>query len=85
VSERNGDKARFGRERKRKILERKRIRELRKWLEDKPRRTTLAISGQDSTVSLTLAPNWPESVRLTPIELNAPCNRKVSSPLKEDS
>jgi hypothetical protein len=85
VSERNGDKARFGRERKRRILERKRIRELRKWLEDNPRRTALAISGQDSTVSLTLAPNWPESVRLASIELNAPCNRKVSSPLKEDS
>jgi hypothetical protein len=56
VSERNGDKARFGRERKRKIFERKRIRELRKWLEDNPRGTALAISGQDGTVSLTLAP-----------------------------
>ena len=30
VSERNGDKSRFGRERKRKIYERKRIRDLRK-------------------------------------------------------
>jgi len=30
VSERNGDKARFGRERRRKILRRKRTRELRK-------------------------------------------------------
>ena len=59
MSERNGDKARFGRERKRKILERKRIRGLRKWLEDKPRRTALAISGQDSAVSLTLAPIGP--------------------------
>ncbi len=59
MSERNGDKARFGRERKRKILERKRIRELREWLEDSPRRTALAMSGQDSTVSLTLAPIGP--------------------------
>lgn len=32
VSERNGDKARFGRERKKKILRRKRSRELRKAL-----------------------------------------------------
>jgi hypothetical protein len=32
VSERNGDKARFGRERKKKILLRKRSRELRKAL-----------------------------------------------------
>jgi hypothetical protein len=35
VSERNGDKARFGRERKRKVLRRKGIRELRKALESK--------------------------------------------------
>ena len=34
VSERNGDKSRFGRERKRKIYERKRIRDLRKALEN---------------------------------------------------
>jgi hypothetical protein len=33
VSERNGDKARFGRERKRKIFRRKGIRELREALE----------------------------------------------------
>ena len=38
VSERNGDKARFGRERKRKILERGRIRDLWKALENKPAR-----------------------------------------------
>jgi hypothetical protein len=36
MSKRNGDKARFGRERKRKIYERKRIRELRKALENDP-------------------------------------------------
>jgi hypothetical protein len=35
VSESNGDKARFGRERKGKILRRKNIRELRKALESK--------------------------------------------------
>jgi hypothetical protein len=35
MSERNGDKSRFGRERKRKILHRKNIRELRKALESK--------------------------------------------------
>jgi hypothetical protein len=33
MSERNGDKARFGRERQRKLLRRKRTRELRKALE----------------------------------------------------
>jgi len=32
MSERNGDKARFGRERQRKLLRRKRVRELRKGL-----------------------------------------------------
>jgi hypothetical protein len=35
MSERNGDKARFGRERKQKILRRKRIREFRIALENK--------------------------------------------------
>ncbi len=35
MSENNGDKARFGRERKRKILRRKNIRELRKAVESK--------------------------------------------------
>jgi hypothetical protein len=46
VSERNGDKARFGRQRKRRIFERKRTRELRKALvlEDKTTRTTSAQS-----------------------------------------
>ena len=33
MSERNGDRARFGRERQRKILRRQRIRELRKALD----------------------------------------------------
>lgn len=46
VSERNGDKARFGRERKKKNLQRKRIRELRKvlGLENKATRATSAQS-----------------------------------------
>jgi len=35
MSERNGDKARFGRLRKQKVLLRKRVRELRKALETK--------------------------------------------------
>lgn len=54
MSERNGDKARFGRLRKRKILERKRIRELRKALESKTPEPTTAASEQDGAVLLTL-------------------------------
>jgi hypothetical protein len=42
VSEWNGDKARFGRLRKRKILLRKSIREFRKKLENTTTRPTLA-------------------------------------------
>jgi hypothetical protein len=42
VSERNGDKARFGRERRRKILRRKRTRELRKALEEMKQQATQA-------------------------------------------
>ncbi len=42
MSEKNGDKARFGRERKRKIYERKRIRELRKTLANSPTRAKVA-------------------------------------------
>ena len=56
MSERNGDKARFGRERKRKILERKRIRELRGALENNATRATIAASALDRTMSLTLEP-----------------------------
>lgn len=39
MSERNGDKSRFGRERKRKILNRKRIREFREALESRNHQT----------------------------------------------
>ena len=58
MSERNGDKARFGRERKRKILERKRIRELRKALENKAPRTEVVESKQEDnrSASLMVAP-----------------------------
>jgi hypothetical protein len=56
VSERNGDKARFGRERKRKTLQRKRIRELRKALENNATRPTLATPELVSITSLTLEP-----------------------------
>jgi hypothetical protein len=56
VSGRNGDKSRFGRLRKRKILERKRIRELWKALENNATRTTIAASESGSAVSLTLEP-----------------------------
>ena len=59
VSERNGDKSRFGRERKRKIQERKRIREFRKALEDDATRITIAVSVVDGTASLTLVPISP--------------------------
>ena len=50
VSERNGDKARFGRERRHKILRRQRTRELRKALETKPPSTTSAepLEGEAS-------------------------------------
>jgi hypothetical protein len=56
VSERNGDKARFGRERKRKIHERKRIRDLRKALENNAIRPTLAVPELVSATSLTIEP-----------------------------
>jgi len=42
VSQRNGDKARFGRERKRKVLRRESIRGIRKALEKKVPRATIA-------------------------------------------
>jgi hypothetical protein len=57
VSQRNGDKARFGRERKRNILFRKRIREFRKKLEDKPTRSTLAAPESVRLTSLAIAPS----------------------------
>lgn len=56
MSGRNGDKSRFGRERKRKILERRRIRDLRKVLENNAPGTTIAASELASTVSGTLEP-----------------------------
>jgi hypothetical protein len=56
MSEKNGDKARFGRERKRKVYERKRIRELRRALENNSTRLTLAAPELVSITSLTLEP-----------------------------
>jgi len=49
VSERNGDKARFGRERKRRILRRESIRGFRKALEKKEPRATSAGSEDKPT------------------------------------
>jgi len=56
VSERNGDRARFGRLRKRKILLRKSIREFRKKLENNATRATLAAPELVSMTSLTIEP-----------------------------
>ena len=56
MSERNGDKARFGRERKRRIHERKRIRDLRKALENNATTPALAAPELVSITSLTLEP-----------------------------
>jgi len=49
MSERNGDKARFGRERRRKILRRKLTRELRRALETKRSTATVAGSADEPT------------------------------------
>jgi hypothetical protein len=46
MSERNGDKARFGRERRAKILRRKRTREFRKELEIRQQATPAPISSK---------------------------------------
>jgi hypothetical protein len=56
VSERNGDKARFGRLRKHKILLRKRTREFKKNLENKATRTTAPAPSSGHTMSLPLEP-----------------------------
>jgi len=56
MSVRNGDKARFGRERRRKVYERKRIRELRKALENNATRLALAPPELVGITSLTIEP-----------------------------
>lgn len=56
MSEINGDKARFGRERKRKVLRRMSLRDFRKALEGKTPGPTAAASAQDSAALLTLQP-----------------------------
>ncbi len=55
MSVRNGDKARFGRLRKQKILLRKRIRELREAVENKTR-TAIVASEQNGITPLALEP-----------------------------
>jgi len=56
VSEINGDKARFGRERKRKVLQRMRVREFRNALEGKTPKPTAAAPERDNPAVLTLQP-----------------------------
>ena len=56
MSERNGDKARFSRLRKRKLVLRKTIREMRQTLEDCASRPTLAEPEFVSITSLTVEP-----------------------------
>ena len=56
MSVRNGDKARFGRERRRRVYERKRIRELRKALENNAPRPTLAAPELVGVASVALEP-----------------------------
>ena len=55
MSARNGDKARFGRLRKQKVLLRKRNREMREAMEIKTR-TTIVASEQNGTTPLTPDP-----------------------------
>ncbi len=47
MSERNGDKARFGRLRKHKILLRRRLREMRDATESKTTTRAVAVSGNE--------------------------------------
>ena len=56
MSARNGDKARFGRLRKQKILLRTRIREMRQVMENKTPRSALVASQYEGAISLTLEP-----------------------------
>lgn len=50
MSERNGDKARFGRERKHKILQRSRTRQLRKAQENISTRKTSPVPDKSTIV-----------------------------------
>jgi hypothetical protein len=56
MSVRNGDKARFGRLRKHRILLRKRLREIRDAMESKTTSTVVAASDYDGTASRSLKP-----------------------------
>jgi len=51
MSERNGDKARFGRERRQKILRRKQTRESRKALETKNQARPVLGAGEEEPAS----------------------------------
>jgi hypothetical protein len=56
MSVRNGDKARFGRLRKQRILLRKRLREIRDAMGSKTTPTVIAASEYDGTSSRSLKP-----------------------------
>lgn len=56
MSERNGDKARFGRLRKHRILLRRRIREVRDAMSSKTTTPAIAASEHDGTSSRSLKP-----------------------------
>lgn len=56
MSVRNGDKARFGRLRKHRILLRKRLREIRDAMGSKTTTTAIAASEHDGTSSRSLKP-----------------------------
>ncbi len=56
MSVRNGDKARFGRLRKQRILLRKRLRDIRDAMHSKSTTTAIAASEHDGTSSRSLKP-----------------------------
>ena len=56
MSARNGDKARFGRLRRQKILQRKRIREVRDAMDKKAPRSAIVASQNEGANSSTLEP-----------------------------
>jgi len=56
MSARNGDKARFGRLRKRKIHLRQRIRDMRGAMESKSARAAIVALSSEGTAALTVEP-----------------------------
>ena len=85
MSVRNGDKARFGRLRKQKILLRKRIREMREAMENQNTDNNRRVRAKRHNPADARSYGLMRSGRLRFDGCNEPCNRKVSSPLKEDS